>query len=171
VAQGCAVAGQFEFYILGVGYMEHILVDFEGFKYWIEVDEEGYALRQITVDGEKILVSCRDDCLSEGIVDTENDCVKITEKDFENVWSDATEKSRQIWNTEKQKYVIGQNVSGVIKYLYPQGAIFDINKLQGCGDISHLDFGLVYSGKEINGIVSGFDDINMWLLIDSCRID
>ena len=151
--------------------MKHIFVDFEGFKEWIEADEEGYALRQITVDGKNTLVSCRDNCLAEGIVDTENDCVKISENDFENVWINATEKFRQIWNTEKQKYMIGQNVSGLIRYFYPQGAIIDINKIQGCVDIGHLNFGLLYSGKEISGTISGFDDTNMWLLIDCCRID
>lgn len=40
--------------------MIYIFVDFEGFKIWFEVDEEGTALRQVTIEESsgKIDVSC-----------------------------------------------------------------------------------------------------------------
>ena len=112
--------------------MIYIFIDFEGFQKWIEVDESAHALRQITNDGKRIFTSCRNGYLAEGIVDTVNNCKQISKSDFENIWYDATHKLRSVWDVSKQKYPIGERVSGVAKYLYPQGAIFDLGDIQGC---------------------------------------
>ena len=149
--------------------MKYIFVDFDGFQYWIEVDKDGYALRQVTIEGTETLVSCRDDCLAEGVVDTENDCVQISEKDFEQIWSNATEKFRCTWNTKKQSYKVGQSVTGEIKYFYPQGAIVDIGEIQGCGYVKD-NKSIQFCGKTISGTISGFDDKNMWILFDKCEL-
>jgi len=150
--------------------MEHIFFDFEGEQFWIEVGDDGYALRQIIVMADKTLVSCRNDCLAEKTVDTETDCERITEVAFETTWNNSTEKLRRIWDVEKQKYLIGQRIHGVIKYFYPQGAIVDIGNIQGCGDISDNQ-SIRYSGQRISGTICGFDEKNMWVLFEKCRLD
>jgi len=45
--------------------MKHTFIDFKSEQFWIEVDEDSYALRQVIVEDDKTLVSCRDDCLAD----------------------------------------------------------------------------------------------------------
>ena len=154
--------------------MTYIFIDFEGVQKWIEVSEDGYALRQITNDDKKIRsirTSCRDGYLDEGFVDTVNDCKRIRKSDFENVWHDATHKLRSLWDNSKQLYPIGERVLGVVKYLYPQGSVFDLGDIQGC--VSHADIETfrdkrIFPMRVISGIVKGYDEINMWVLLHKC---
>ena len=75
--------------------MTYIFVDFEGYKYWIEVNEEGTALRQVTIDENNIIsISCLVPCLADQYVDTENDC-EIINKD-NNVFTYIHEKTTPI---------------------------------------------------------------------------
>ena len=155
--------------------MKYIFYDFEGIKSWIEIGNDGYARRQVNINADETLVSCRDNCLAEKTIsdtaiDTEiENCERIAEIYFEEIWSNSTEKYRQIWGEEKQKYAIGQNITGIIKYFYTQGAIIDAGSIQGCGDVSS-DKSIRFFGQEISGTISGFDDKNMWILFDNCKL-
>ena len=155
--------------------MKYIYYDFEGIKSWIEIGDDGYALRQVAVIADKTFVSCRDDYLAEKTIDDNEidteieNCERITETDFEEVWSSSTKELRKTWNEEKQKYAIGQNITGAIKYFYPQGTIIDIGSIQGCGEIS-MDKSIPQRvGQKISGTVTGFDEQNMWILLDNCK--
>ncbi|WPK11029.1 hypothetical protein R6U77_14190 [Lysinibacillus louembei] len=141
--------------------MKYIFVDFEGFQYWIEVNQHGFALRQITKENDCVQISCRDNCLAEGIVDIDEYCQQITAQQFEHMWHNTTKPFRRIWEIEKEKYAIGQRISGVIQYFYPQGAIFSVGRIQGCSNRSTSQS--IHS--EISGVISGFDEKNMWLLL------
>ena len=52
--------------------MNYLLLERGKEKYWYELDDEGYAYRQIVLDEQgKIHVSCLEDCLAEGPVNEE----------------------------------------------------------------------------------------------------
>ncbi len=151
--------------------MKYIFIEFEGCKYWIEVDDEGGALRQIIKDEEnRISVSCLEPCLADQYVDTENDCVKIKKIEFEDIWEKAVLPYREIWNEEKQKYLKGEKITGIIKYFYPHGAILALDSMLGCADIDDCNGKPLYPGYKISGIVSGFNEENMWILISDCEL-
>ena len=152
--------------------MTYIFVDFEGYKYWIEVNDEGTALRQVTIDENNITsISCLEPCLADQYVDTENDCEIISKDEFEEVWENAVLPYRKIWSTEKLKYKKGQNISGIIKYFYPQGAVLDLNKGYGGMTIENCREKPLYPGCSVSGTISGYDEENMWILIENCELE
>ena len=65
--------------------MRYIFWEFEGDYFWIEITKERFAQRQIIKQADnKVLVSCRQDCLAEGKIESyyiEN--FEISEKEFE----------------------------------------------------------------------------------------
>lgn len=155
--------------------MTYIFKDFEGVQKWFEVNKSGYALRQITNESERIrsiLTSCRRGYLDEGIIDTINNCKQISKSEFENVWHEATHKFRLEWDVCKQTYPIGERVLGVIDHFYPQGAIFDLGDIQGCAahsDIETFRYARGFPVRVIDGVVKGYDESNMWVLVHECR--
>lgn len=82
--------------------MSYIYTDFEGIKYWVEIDDEGYALRQVIEEDGEISVSCREDCLAEGVVEIEY-FENIKSEEFEKVWEKNTQDILKVWNREKCK--------------------------------------------------------------------
>ena len=152
--------------------MTYIFVDFEGYKYWIEVNDEGTALRQVTIDENNITsISCLEPCLADQYVDTENDCESISKDEFEKIWENAVLPYREKWNTEKQKYKKGQNISGVIKYFYPQGAVLDLGDVNGCMNIENCGNRPLYPGYKVRGTILGYDEANMWVLMGNCELE
>lgn len=152
--------------------MRYLLIIFEGEQYWIEISDEGYALRQINIDANRnVQVSCIEDCLAEGYIDEdelEGTIRIISQLEFEIKWEEATLEIRKRWNNEKDNYKIGKKVKCKAKYLYPQGWILKIDQLQG---ICNSEFEMSYN-QQIEGKVSGYDEVNMWLLINEIkRID
>lgn len=147
--------------------MIYIFVDFDGSEFWMEVGSDGYALRQITVNEKnEMSISCIQPCLADHVVDVERDCQIITERDFERAWEDAVRPFRPVWNIEKGTYRIGQKISGLIKYFYPQGAIIGLNKILGCASIGKCQLETLYPNDKISGVVTGYDEKNMWILIE-----
>ncbi|WP_261831042.1 hypothetical protein [Leminorella grimontii] len=152
--------------------MAYIFIDFDGYRDWIETDEEGWALRQVTIDKNGVVsVSCSEPYLAEHPVDTENDCKIITCGEFERIWEDATFSQRNEWNSAKVNYPVGARISGTIKYFYPQGTICGLAAaLQGCADTTGIQSKFLYPGVQISGEVVGYDEQNMWVLLDACEV-
>lgn len=151
--------------------MFYVFVDFDGSKFWYEVGKDGYALRQITINEKnETLISCRQPCLADVVIDTKNDCELISANDFEDIWHKAVKELQPIWKVEKQNYLIGENVSGLVKYFYPQGAIIDLGEIQGCANTDSCIAKSLYPNYKISGTVKGYDERNMWVLIDNCKI-
>lgn len=46
--------------------MNYIMIKYENEEFWIEIDKENYAIRQIIISGDNIEISCINDCLAEG---------------------------------------------------------------------------------------------------------
>lgn len=149
--------------------MRFISFEFEKEKFWIEVDDDGFALRQIIVDADnRVQISCLEDCLAEGKVgDYELDCTvkKISLIDFQAVWDKYTSEHRKKWNTAKEKLGIGKDINGKVLYHYPQGWILQVDSLLAVyvGD-SKLNIGQLVCGK-----ISSYDEKNMWLLINEIK--
>lgn len=132
-------------------------------KFWIELDNDNYATRQIVLSDNEYHFSCIEDCLAEGKINDEDlsdDIIEISSFEFEDVWNIVLKKYNAEWNAAKAKYRINDFVIGNLKYYYPQGAIFK------CDDAV-----INYVGKESVKLFSnlemkiiGYDEINMWIV-------
>ncbi|MDE7478455.1 MAG: hypothetical protein K2M91_10980 [Lachnospiraceae bacterium] len=145
--------------------MKYILISDGNEEYWMELDEEMFALRQVTIDSNSMWhASCREDYLSEGAVivyELAGECKEVARKVFEEIWTLAVRDYYSEWLEMKEKYSIGCEVQGVCQYFYPQGAIIEGN-----------DFAAVYRGREeviwreqVTAQVAGYDELNMWLVL------
>ena len=153
--------------------MEYITFTFENETYWLELDEEKYALRQIILSEDGFAaISCRDDCLAEGMILTDEideNIFTIDNDEFEKIWNIYSFPYLNVWNEEKKKYPVGSQVKGFIKYFYPQGIIMEIDKIQGVSDYDTCRKNSspknLYPGHKILGTVFGYDEKNMRLII------
>ncbi len=146
--------------------MKYLLLKLGEEKYWYELDDEGYANRQIVLDEHsQIHVSCLEDCLAEGPIN-EGDidgCIKnLSKKKFDILWKGTLKKYEKLWEEIKKRYPIGVYVQGEYRYSYPQGSVIKGN-----------DFIAIYKGEEplcLNQLVQykvkAYDDMNMWLVIE-----
>lgn len=149
-----------------VNCMKYLLLKLGKEQYWYELDEEGYASRQINVDEDgQIHVSCLEDCLAEGLInedDLEGYVIHLSKQEFENLWQTTLKKYEVVWKDIKKKYPIGIFVQGKCSYSYPQGSIIRGN-----------DFIAIYIGEEsfcLNKLVQykvkSYDEKNMWLVVE-----
>lgn len=151
--------------------MKYIHIEFDNIEYWIELDDEGYALRQVIDDNGNIEISCKTDCLAEGSIkleDLEGVINIINFNNFEEKWNSIIKKFRYVWNEDKKKYYIGRYIQGKIKYFYPQGVVLQIENSQGIcyyNKKNRGDNNIGGIGKDINGVVTGYDESNMWLIV------
>ncbi len=160
--------------------MEYITFTFENETYWIELDEKKYALRQIILSEDGVAaISCRDDCLAEGMILTneiDENIFTIDNDEFEKIWNIYSFPYLSAWNEEKKKYSLGSQVKGFIKYFYPQDIIMEIDKIQGVSDYGTCRKNSapksLYPGHKILGTVAGYDEKNMRLVIsDSVALE
>lgn len=146
--------------------MQYLLIDFDNEKYWLEMNEQLIALRQVIVDkASNIHVSCREDCLAEGIVqldELDGTYKEILQDEFESMWVSALRPYCEEWLKIKEKYTVGRNVEGICKYFYPQGAI-----------IRGEDYVASYKGKKeilfnesLVAQIVGYDEQNLWLVLE-----
>ena len=146
--------------------MRYLLICFENEQYWLEITEQLIATRQVIIDENLgIHVSCREDCLAEGKIITdelEGTYKEISKEEFESQWILAIKPYYDEWLSIKQKYPIGANVKGICKYFYPQGTI-----------VEGSDYFAVYTGKKqlpFNSIlmacVKKYDEDNLWLVLE-----
>lgn len=70
--------------------MRYLLIYFENEQYWLEITEKQIATRQIIVDENlEIHISCREDCLAEGKIITDElggTYKEISKEEFESQW-------------------------------------------------------------------------------------
>ena len=152
--------------------MEYILVNWEDTEYWIEI-KCGYAYRQIIIDSKNnVDISCKTDCLPEGIIkseELEGKICNIDSETFERKWKSVCDEYSAIWEEDKRIYPCGTHIVGKVKYFFPQGVIIQIGTSLGVCDFKqskeinmHI---ALSSGDNIAGVVEGYDETNMWLKI------
>lgn len=154
--------------------MKYWFINFEEEQYWIEVEDDNIATRQIIKDkDDNINISCKEDCLAEGVInieDFEGYIKEISLGEFEKIWNKTIKDYCDIWKLQKQKYPIGKIVEGEIKYFYPQGIIIKIGEAMGIyryRESNVIGECTKYPLDMIKGRVEGYDEKNLWLVISS----
>lgn len=153
--------------------MKYIYYEFDGSEYYFELNEQHYAIRQVTknFDGTT-LVSSRVNSLAENpvTVDEETDTF-LTEKQFNEIWDEQSKYFKEEWEAIKRKYPIGTAVSAEVKYFYPQGIISDIDGVLGItvDEVYTPEEIMLYPGDVLDGFVSGYDEESMWLKFESSK--
>lgn len=154
--------------------IRYVSFTFEGDQGYIELDDENYAVRQVEIerDGTR-KASCFADCLAEKQIDKTDDyLMEISKAQFEAVWAECTAERRCGWDSVKAAYPVGNRVSGTIVCFYPQGVLVRLKNSMGC--VMNTGCGekggqnAMYAGNSIQGTVTGYDEKNMWILLDVC---
>lgn len=144
------------------GYIKY-LADKE--HWYFELDEDGYATKQILIDDKGCHMSCFEDCLAEGVVDPsgfddEGTSQRISKDEFYDEWNNLLSKHIDAWNATKTKYPIGSICSGKTKAFYPQGQIVEGDDFIG---VCQTESTLLHEIK--NYSVCDYDESNMWLVL------
>lgn len=147
--------------------MKYIEFEFDSEKFWIEIDFEGYALRQVISDANgNAQVSCMEDCLAEEKIELEDidSIIKdISISDFEDVWRKYTLKYRDEWEESKKQWTIGKLIQGTVMHHYPQGWILKVGSIRAaCECECECDLELKV-GQVVRGKIRSYDETNMWL--------
>lgn len=150
---------------------------------YIEIEDD-YAIKQNAVTQKKYIASNRKDeehhyYLAEGLIDV-NDIVdeggnEISEKQFYKIWNKHCEVLIHEWNKTKEKYSIGIEVEGESEVFYPQGVIVRISEnVIGIADYIKCKENSqpenLYPHHKITGKVNGYDEINMWLILENPKV-
>jgi hypothetical protein len=147
---------------------------------YIEI-EDGYAIKQITKTPNKYIASNRKDneqhfYLAEGLIDI-NEIIEwggseIDDRQFFIIWNKYRNENIDKWNQAKESYPIGAEIKGLIEVFYPQGVIINVSEdVIGIADYYQCRESTkpenLYPQHKIIGKVVGYDEINMWLVIDN----
>ena len=145
----------------------HMHFGFNRFFY-LELNIENIALREIILhkDTHSFEVSCISDCFAEGEIDLsqiEGNICELTEEQFEAQWKIYTSQQRDNWNKIKQSAPIGQHLQMQQCYVYPQGIVLkqqDLIAVCEKSDCFSLNQNTIVR-------ITGYDDVNMWLIVES----
>ncbi|SEQ06166.1 hypothetical protein SAMN02910289_01152 [Lachnospiraceae bacterium RM5] len=143
--------------------MKYIFFESEKEKYWIEINDDNFATRQIILSDGLYHVSALEDCLAEGQIingEFEADFIDISKKNFEIAWNDALRDYRKIWESIKNNYKLNSNITATLMYFYPQGAIFKVNNII----INYIGENEVQLHEKLNMKIVGYDETNMWII-------
>lgn len=155
--------------------MQYIKSLFEDEIYYFEVDDQRVAYRQMVIaEGQSKVSIAPDFMLAEKEVDFEPD-EQIGLIEFEIIWESAISSYRKQWDYYKQQYVPGDSVTGILRMFYPQGCLIQLNEhVYAIADTTTLSEQIVGQpigvGLTVTGIVSGYDEQNLWVQLDQCTI-
>ncbi|MFC4323191.1 hypothetical protein [Litchfieldia salsa] len=156
--------------------------DLKGTTY-IEIHDD-VASKQIAVMANKYIASNRKDkehhfYLAEGKIDV-NDIIdfggsKISESQFYKIWNKYRDRHSDNWLKTKEKFPIGSEIEGIIEVFYPHGVIISISQdIIGIADYNKCRNSTqpdnLYPRHKIIGKVDGYDEENMWLIIDNPKV-
>lgn len=150
--------------------MKRIYFEFDNHKYYIEVNKQKYAVRQIIErpDGG-ISISSRENVLAENQVSVSEEDTLISEAEFDKVWNEQSNKFLDEWQQIKKDFPIGKTLTGIVQYFYPQGIICDVDGVLAMTiDDKYMPGDLMlYPNDVLDGVVIGYDEENMWVIFES----
>ena len=155
--------------------MQYIKSLFEDEIYYFELDDQRVAYRQIVIaEGQSKVSIAPDFMLAEKEVDFEPD-EQIGVIEFEIIWESAISSYRKQWDYYKQQYLPGDSVTGILRMFYPQGCLIQLNEhVYAIADTTTLSEQMngqpIGVGLTVTGIVSGYDEQNLWVQLDQCTI-
>ena len=147
--------------------MKYSLIIFEDEEFWIELDDDGYADRQMIISNTETLISCFTDCLAEGIVnldELEGKIKSIDYQTFQDRWDKYLKPYRTDWELKKKILTVCTKIQGRIKYFYPQGAVVELDNGQGIC-LAGLPENILI-GTLIEWVIAGYDEENMWFILE-----
>lgn len=153
---------------------------------YIEADD-GWQVRCVTLVGERYISSNVDLLLADAQEDYDNylegnsddempQIIPITQEEFEQVWQQSLTQHQQAWEMAKALYPIGKAVHGYIRIFFPQGVIASLpNQVLAVADYAACKASttpdhIMSSRNKITGVVSGYDELNHWLILSSPQV-
>jgi hypothetical protein len=149
---------------------------------YIELDDEGWALRRIIKADDHILLSgisdFKDDILPEGTFDIDElgfvvDI--ISHEEFEAEWDKGLSLHDTIWKISQKAYPTGTVVQGKLLLFYPQGVIVEIDKdTIGLADYEACRISTqpenLYPGHRVIATVKGYINQQHWIVLDKPQV-
>jgi hypothetical protein len=146
---------------------------------YIETDD-GWAMRQLTINGDKYLVSNINDPdsgmnLTDAQIDYDaldhDQVMEITREEFEAAWQTVLTRHEAVWHESQTKYPINTSVEGSLLVFYPQGVIVKLDDTTlGVADhaLCHQSSKRehMYLGHKVTAIVGGYDEQNHWVVLN-----
>ncbi|OME92358.1 hypothetical protein BK123_15465 [Paenibacillus lautus] len=151
--------------------------------WYFEIDNNGTAYRQIVVNenGSCITSNRKHDSyhfmLAEHPLDPEEPYyTEISQAEFEELWMEQLEADMEVWHRTQRLFPVGAKVEGFIEAFFPQGTL--INLLEpgavGLTDTSALKSRApaewMYPRYWVIAEVSGYDEVNQWVLLADAEI-
>ena len=143
--------------------MRYVFFTTEDEKYWIEINDNNIAYRQVIFSDGLYHVSALEDCLAEGQIvenELEEAIIDISKDDFELIWNKSLKDYRKNWESIKDSYRLNSNITATFMYYYPQGAIFKVDNII----INYIGDNEVHIHEELDMKIVGYDDINLWII-------
>jgi hypothetical protein len=142
--------------------------------------EDGWALRQLTINGDRYLASNINDPvwgmnLAEGQVDydqlTDEQVTEIPEQEFEAVWDAVLATHDTVWRRSQMRYPIGRPVQGALLIFYPQGVVIQLDQeTVGIADYAACRASTapenMYPRHKVSATVAGYDERQHWIKLD-----
>ncbi len=143
--------------------MRYVFFTTEDGNYWIEINNNNIAYRQVILSDGLYHVSALEDCLAEGQIvesELEEDIIDISKDDFELIWNKSLRDYRKNWESIKDSYRLNSNITAKFMYYYPHGAIFKVDNII----INYIGNNEVQIHEELDMKIVGYDDINLWII-------
>jgi hypothetical protein len=148
---------------------------------YIETDQ-GVAYRQITVNGEKYVMSNVNYSewgmmLAEGQIDYTviEEVQELSKEEFETIWNTHLKDQQVQWSKTKERYALGSVVTGYIQIFYPQGIIVNLGEnslgianYEECKVSAKQEW--MYPGYRVTAVVADYDELNYWLVLERPRV-
>lgn len=142
--------------------------------------EDGWALRQLTINGDRFLASNINDPvwgmnLAEGQVEYDDligeQVTEIPQQEFEAVWNMILATHSTVWHQSQLRYSIGTPVQGALLLFYPQGVLIQLDQeTVGIADYAACRASTepenVYPRHKVTAIVAGYDQRQHWIILD-----
>jgi len=143
---------------------------------------EGIVYRQITVNGEKYLMSNINYpewgmMMAEGRIDYTDieEVQEISKAEFDSFWNTYLSDHQAHWDLTKQKYSSGSAVTGHIQIFYPQGVIVNLDE-DSLGVANYAECRAsakpewMYPGHRVDATVADYDELNHWVVLKKPRV-